>query len=357
MAHAKLSASGSATWANCPASIRIVEQLNLPEETSEYAEEGTKAHEQAEAMLSGKPEPYPEMASDVLPYVELVRELSAGAKLLVEQQLSYDEWVKDGFGTSDAVILRDGEVTIVDLKFGKGVQVFADSNYQLRLYALGALQKYQFEYDIRNVTYYISQPRLDHVSAETISMEELLTWGEWIKQRALLTEDTDAVAVPSAKACQWCKARYLCRARAIEILNVIGSDVLTPDDIGMLIPFADKATKWAKDITQSAFNMLDSGIEVKGYKLVEGDSNRKFLDSSPETLLANGLTEDQIFVRKMNTMGNIEKCLKDTLGTRKAAQEVMSECTVKPVGAKTLVKSSDPRPAIVYSVDTFPIGE
>ena len=93
--HAKLSASGSATWLYCPAAPRIC--AGLPEETSPYAEEGTRAHAQAEAMLRGVEGPHPELGRDVMPYYELVRSLvGQDDTLSIEQQVSFDEWVPGG---------------------------------------------------------------------------------------------------------------------------------------------------------------------------------------------------------------------------------------------------------------------
>ena len=351
-AHAKLSASGAVTWLNCPASPRIC--ANIANESSHFAEEGTRAHAQAEAMLTNAKQPHPDMADDVRDYVELVEELAAGAELHIEQRLKYTEWVADGFGTADAVIISDGTLMIVDLKFGKGVKVNAEENPQLRLYALAALQKWQWDKDITRVRVIVSQPRLDHISSEELSLYEILTWGEWVKERAALTNLPAAPAVPGEKQCRWCRARYTCRARAIASLTVVGSDHLAPSDISALLPHLAEVKSWASDIEAQAMSLLGAGAEVTGYKLVEGRALRTLTDNAVDTLRAAGLDDDAIYRQSYRTLGDIEK----SLGGKKKAAPVLEKCTSKPAGKPIVVLSSDPRPAVAANVTlNFPIGD
>ena len=351
-AHARLSASGANTWLNCPASPRICD--DIPNDSSTYAEEGTNAHAQAEAMLLGANQPHPNMADDVQPYVDLVTELAAGTTPLIEQQLEYSEWVSGGFGTADAVIINNGMLTIVDLKFGKGVKVNANDNPQLRLYALAALQKWQWDYDIDRVKMVICQPRLDHISSEELTVTELLKWGEWVIERAQLTTDPNAPAVPGEKQCRWCRARFTCRARAIEALTVAGSDHLAPADIATVLPMLSSVSSWVKDIEAHAMSLLESGQEVAGYKLVEGRATRKLTDDAVDTLRAAGLDDSAIYRQSYRTLSDIEK----SLGGKKKAAPVLEQCTTKPAGKPAIVPNSDPRPALTMaSVAQFEIGE
>jgi len=344
--HAKLSPSGSATWLNCPAAPRICE--GLPEETSPYAEEGTRAHAQAESMLKGVEGPHQEHGHDVMPYYELVRSLvGQDDTLLVEQKVFFDELVPAGFGIVDALILHtEGTITIVDLKFGQGVKVHAPENSQLRLYALGAVQAHQFTHDITKVRMVICQPRLDHVSEETLDVLALLEWGEWVKGRAKAALEPDAVTVPGEKQCRWCKARRICRARAQYIIDIIGSEHLTPADVAQLLPFAAQAEAWAKDLADHARELLSSGVDVPGYKLVEGRSVRKFIDDAPAVLREAGLTDEQIFRQELKTLTDIEKAL----GGKKKAAVTIKKATIKPQGSPTIVEARDPRPAIGANV-------
>lgn len=355
--HSSRGASSSVTWLNCSAAPRIC--TGLPDESSEHAEEGTRAHDQAEAMLLELPEsmwPYPEMAKDVQPYVDLVFGLiGPDDTLYVEQLVHYDEWVQGGFGTSDAIIIHsDGTMTVIDLKFGKGIRVDAWGNSQLRLYALGSLQQHQFMHNIERVRYMVCQPRLDHVSEETLTVDELLEWAEYVRERAALTYDPNAVATPGDDQCQWCRAKLVCRPRALAVLSVVGSDHLTPANVALLIPHAANAASWAKDVETHAYQLAMDGQELPGYKLVQGVARRQLKSDAPTILSEAGLTRDQIYREELRPLGELEKAL----GGKKKADPVMKLATTKPEGQPVLVKSNDPRPQMKTDLsENFPIGD
>lgn len=250
--HAKLSASGSKRWLACPGSV-VLEAL-FPESELPYAEEGTRAHELAEAKLrylTGriKLEDYnetyrnidkaiqpggvsTEMERYVDVYIDYVMDLYDGLRLnhrdaviFIEERVSYDEYVPGGFGRIDCIILAGKELHIADLKYGKGVAVDAVENPQPRLYALGALQEYGDIYDIDQVTTHIVQPRLNSITTENLTRSELVGWGESIKQVA--ADAYKGTRVYSAgDHCQFCRARATCRERArhylSSILNILG---------------------------------------------------------------------------------------------------------------------------------------
>jgi hypothetical protein len=168
-AHAILSASSADRWLSCPPSARLNEKIK--DEGSSFAAEGTKAHELAErTLVSGRNAhemsgDYPhDMREYVQQYVDYVRAIPG--ELLVEQRMNFSQWVPDGFGTADAVILNDGICHVCDLKFGKGLRVDAIENPQMMLYALGAYAAYDAIYGpISKFVLHVCQPRLDHFDA------------------------------------------------------------------------------------------------------------------------------------------------------------------------------------------------
>ena len=178
MAHAVLSASGSKRWLSCPPSARL--ERKFPDKAGEAAQEGTLAHALAEARIrhwlgeiseSGLTLRIdsiqhdalysPEMGEHVTEYVDLCIEKINAAQgvALVEERLDFSRWVRNGFGTGDMVIIGDGVLEIVDLKYGKGVPVSAEGNTQMQLYALGAIEQYGYIYDFDHVRMSIFQPR------------------------------------------------------------------------------------------------------------------------------------------------------------------------------------------------------
>jgi hypothetical protein len=109
------------------------------------------------------------------------------------------------------------------LKFGKGVQVEAQDNSQLRLYALGAWNEFEMLYDIETVRMTIMQPRLNHISTDEMKLTDLVEWADgYVKPRADMAANGEGEFLPG-EHCRFCKARFTCRARAKETIEADGS--------------------------------------------------------------------------------------------------------------------------------------
>ena len=179
--HAILSASASHRWLNCPPSARLTE--DLPDTTSDFAIEGSDAHELCAYLVEkalGRNARDPnedltfyndemqecaeEYRNYVMEQVEKARGYSRDPTVLIEQRLDFSEWVPEGFGTGDCIIVADGRLQVIDYKHGLGVQVDADHNPQMMCYALGALEMFDGLYNFDNVTMTIFQPRKHNIS-------------------------------------------------------------------------------------------------------------------------------------------------------------------------------------------------
>lgn len=371
--HAKLSSSASKRWLGCPGSVKLSE--HYPNGSSIYADEGTIAHGMAEGMISKDDKlvqkyeveaakfygEHPELNGTFLemkmilqPYVDYVfEEYSAqvhedgAAQLMTEERVDLTEYIPGGFGTSDVVILRQGRLHIIDLKYGKGVSVSAEDNPQLKLYALGTLARFDILYDIEDVVMTIYQPRLDNVSTDTIKAKDLYAWGEEvIKPGAQLALSEDA-PVHAGDWCQFCPARYDCKERArdaMELQKYLGQMVLSPEEIAEILGKIDRLTKFAEDIKDSALTKALDGEEIPGWKVVEGRSIRKYVGSEEEIVRqceGAGYDPALLYERKLLTITNMEKLM----GTKQFA-EVLGAYVEKPEGKPTLAPESDKRPAI-----------
>ena len=371
--HAVLSASGAYRWLACPPSARLEEQFE--ETTSTYAEEGTLAHSIAEQKLrfllkqisaqdyaqalqifeknefySASMLDYIETyASIVMKKVNEAKARSADAVVLLEQKLDFSDWVPEGFGTGDVVIISDGVLEIIDLKYGKGVPVAAEDNAQMRLYALGALATFDSLYDIKIIRMTIVQPRLDSVSSDEITAEMLYWWAdtELIKRAQLAWEGKGEFQ--AGEHCQFCRARFNCRARAEANLELAKMDfrkpeLLTDEEIGEVLKQADELKAWVSDVFDYALvQARDHGKKFKGWKLVEGRSVRKYADEEAvaKTLLEAGYKEEQIYEKKLWGITAMEKLLGKTL-----FNELLGGLVVKPTGKPTLVPETDKRPEL-----------
>lgn len=370
--HARLSASGAKKWINCPGSIQLEE--NFEDKPSQFAEEGTNAHALGEAKIRLATKEYNrtkyhnairnlEITEDMEDYAESYKnyvierynsalQKTPDAILMLEQRLDFSKYVPDGFGTGDAVIIAEGKLEIIDLKYGKGVEVSAVDNPQLRLYALGAYEAFDMLYGFDTVELTIYQPRLDNISSENISVAELLEWGESVKKAAQLANDDSVIECVAGKHCDtgFCKARPVCRAYAEERQKMAVYDfkppaMLTVAEIADIIEQSASLEKWAKLVCDYALEQAyKHGVEYPGYKVVEGRSNRKY--SKPDSEVAkiltdNGYQESDILVHKLKGITDIEKLL-----GKKTFAEVLGSYVVKPPGKPTLVCSEDKRPAI-----------
>lgn len=264
----------------------------------------------------------------------------------VEQRLDFSAWVPRGFGTGDAVIIDNGIIEIIDLKYGKGVPVSAIGNTQMRLYALGAINEFGFFYDIEKVKMTIVQPRLDSVSTDEISAEELLKWAdEYLKPRAELAIKGEGEFC-AGDHCKFCRANAICRARAEKNMEIAKYEFANPPtldnlEISHILDVASDFSKWIKDVESWALQQALQGEIYPGYKVVEGRSNRKWKDEDEvgKLLLANGFQENIIYTKKLDGIGKIEKAI-----GKKKTSELLGDLIVKPQGSPTLVVESDKRP-------------
>ncbi|PLR84634.1 DUF2800 domain-containing protein [Bacillus canaveralius] len=374
-AHAYLSASGSKRWLSCPPSAKLEQEF--PESTSDFAREGTCAHELSELYLqrylelinkatftrrhnkfkkdnaefySQEMEDYVQVYVDfVIERINAARAASSDAVILLEQRLDFSEWVPKGFGTGDVVIISDNIMEIIDLKYGKGVPVSAEDNSQMRMYALGAINQFGVLYEFDRVQMTIVQPRLDSISTDEISTDDLLFWADdFVKPRADMAIAGEG-EFAAGEHCRFCRARFTCRARADANLEMAKlefqkPDLLSFDEIGEVLAKAEELQKWAKDVQGYALDQAENhGVKFPGWKLVEGRSNRKYTDEQlvAQALLAEGYEEEKIYSKSLYGISAMEKAI-----GKKVFVEVLKDLVIKPVGKPTLVPESDKRPEL-----------
>jgi hypothetical protein len=376
-AHAKLSPSSAHRWLYCHASVTL--EAGLPDESSEFAREGTAAHALAEWCLREGLHPIEfigdeiegfvvdaAMADPVADYVDYVRNVQAANEhsvLLVEQRVEFTQWVPGGFGTSDAIVIGDGLCHVIDLKFGQGVKVNAYRNEQAMLYALGVWQTFGALYEIDTFVLHIHMPRLDYVSEFTITVKELLAWAdEVVRPAAEKATGGELTFAPGEKACRFCKARATCKALATHNYELalgrfddLDADVqpvspalLSTDEIVKLLPKLGLISQWAKDVEEYALSVLTHGGALPGYKLVEGRSLRQWGGEEEAATKLEWLLGTDAYTKKLISPAQAEKAL----GRAKAGE--IADLVIKPRGKPTLAPESDPRPAFgAAAVDLF----
>ncbi|MBB6622059.1 DUF2800 domain-containing protein [Clostridium gasigenes] len=379
--HALLSASGASRWMACPPSARL--EQNYPNKSSEFAQEGTLAHELGELTLSHKLgsttvrkfnsefkkiKANPLFTEDMPDYVGIyvdtclervseARDITSDAVVCLEQKLNFSQWVPEGFGTGDMVIIADGTMEIIDLKYGKGIAVSAIENKQMKLYALGAIAEFSFLYDIETIKMTIVQPRLDSISTDIAKAEDLLKWAdEVLAPVAQMAIKGEGEFCPG-NHCGFCNAKAVCKARADKNMELTKYEfeapkVLDYEDIAFILGRVDDLVKWSKDVQDYALARALEGEEFPGWKVVEGRGARKWTseDEVGAVLLEQGFLENIIYTKKLTGITNMETAL-----GKKEVNRLLGDLIEKPPGKPKMAIESDKRPVFIPAVEDFKV--
>ena len=361
--HALLSASSADRWLHCPPSARLCE--GYEDKGSDYAAEGTDAHTLCESRLKkalGMKTKDPvedlswynaEMEDCANGYADYVLELLEQAKqtctdpvVMIEQRVDFSRWVKEGFGTADCIIIADGVMNIVDYKHGKGVEVSAEANPQMMLYALGALEIFDGIYDITEVRMSIYQPRKSNVSVCVMDKDSLLEWAHNdLMYKAKLAYDGEG-EFQCGDWCRFCKAKSECRKRAAANLEIAKYEFQEPPlledvEIAEILGKVDELAAWAAEVKEYALRKAINGQEWPGWKLCEGRSVRRYVneDAVARAVLDAGYSPYEEKILGITAMTA-------ALGKKKFAEIIESKGLIeKPQGKPVLVPMSDKRPA------------
>lgn len=403
--HSIFSPSGSAMWLYCSGSL--IPNLLAGDRSSPEAAEGTVAHGVAEIWLKTGRKP-----RHLIGTIETVVEKDATYHIeITHAMLDHVEryvtwcWQQDGDhfvetkvffsdltpiekqgGTADHCACKPGRLVITDLKYGKGIMVYATNNTQLLLYAYGFFMQYDWFYDFQEIEMRIAQPRLGHFDTWVISRAELLEFAEWVKIRALLAWQVNASRTPGEKQCQWCKVRQDCVAAAMlqdSLIDMVFGDLevtpetmadfkdrvtdewdlykmklpdmntLTLEQKATLIQYRKMCEKWWASLADDLDTLAGQGVQIPYHKLVNGKSFREYTneDQAVEELRFIGLPDDVIFKQSMITPAQAEDAIRKVGYKGKEIPDLMRGFVQKPLGKPVLVSHHDPRPAISETVD------
>lgn len=375
--HALLSPSSAHRWMNCTAAPLL--EAKEEDQSSIFAEEGTLAHaycarklkaflkqdttdeeHEIEALSdqyhTGEMDEYTDTYKTiVLEKFNAARVKTPDAKLLVEVKLDFGRYIPEAFGTSDAIIIADDMMEVIDFKYGKGVRVSAVENPQMMIYALGAWDLFNFEYDIRRIKMTIVQPRIDNLSEYEMDAEELLSWAK----QELSPKAKEAYKGGTQQPgdwCRFCKVRAKCKTLATSCTEAQKANpdprLIGKEDMAQtILPLLPTIKTWLTAVEEYSLEQALAGVEYDGYKVVAGRSNRKITD--PEAVIklldAEGFARDS-YIRptELQTITNLER----NFG-KKQFNELCGDYIDKPQGKPTLVPVSDKRPALNMAEEDF----
>lgn len=389
--HAVCSASSSERWLNCTAAPRFEEMFSGGDTID--TKKGTLAHSICELYgklafsqitkrkfntelkkLKEDPVFADEMIRTAEFYSRYLQEKAmtfpAAPNVSFEMSVDFSEYVPEGFGTCDCIMVGGDMLHITDYKNGRGVIVSSHDNSQMRLYALGALKRYSALYEIKSVSMAIVQPNVsEDVEEDVISAEDLRAWGEEIKPKAIKAYTGMGDYVPGSW-CRFCRGSAHCRAYSKnytaledfkdlfiegklsqeEKAKVPADNMLSDAEIGDLLIRASGLLTWYDTLKDYALNAILDGREIPGWKVVEGRRIRAFADETAalNILRENGYTDETLYKTEAKSLAALEK----EIGLKKFA-ELMSDQITYPAGKPTLVIESDKREPYKPAVADF----
>lgn len=363
--HALLSASGAERWLNCPPSARLEE--TFPDESSGYADEGSLAHKLAELKArkhflnmpqSGYVAALKEIKADPLYTLEMedvtdeyllflksiAMRYPKQPHVALEQRVLYDDVAPEGFGTADCVMLFGSDIHVIDFKYGKGVRVDAAENLQELLYAHGAVRKYETLFSIENVNTHIVQPRISAPSSWALTRAELAMRMDYVRPIAAMAYKGEG-EFAAGDHCRFCRARRRCAARTafcleIEPMKEKKPATLSLAEISAALSRIEAIQSWLTDVENYITSQLLDGVEVPGWKLVEGRGTRVWADQEKafDILKSSGYDESTLYERVAVSLAKLE-----TMVGKKKFNEILTGQIIKNPGKPTLVPESDPR--------------
>lgn len=360
-AHALLSASSAHRWLACPSSAVAAEAY--PEQDTEFTREGTTAHEVAEAVVRAALEnkklelDVPEgLTTEMLNCADEYRDYILGlrtsddAVVLLEQRVDFSPWVPDGFGTADCIIIQGETMDVIDYKYGQGVPVSAEDNPQEKLYGLGALNDYGFAFNVSKVRLHIFQPRLNNISVDELTVEDLMTWAEKTVKPIAEKAAKGKGGYSAGAWCKFCPHAGRCKTLTktcteyVETHSLrVAVPVLAPHEVAEVLEMEPLVSLWLKRVKDQAMTTLLNGGEIPGYKVVEGKlGNRKWTADFQvlEALKAAGYAQEDVTKTELLSPAAMDKAI----GKKKVA-ELLEQFIDRAPGAPTLAPASDKCPA------------
>ena len=376
MSHALLAPSSANRWINCPPSAKL--NAEAGDRDTVFTREGTLAHAVAELkarkyFLTGiGPKKFKtamdefranelwqdEMDGHTDAYLDALKDIAATFAetpyVALEQRVDFSEYVPEGFGTADCIMIGGEVLHIVDFKYGKGVDVSAEDNPQLKLYAVGAILQYMAFYDIFTVRMTIVQPRIKREpDTWEIEARNLLYWAEHEVKPAAALAIAGEGEFAEGDWCRWCAIRGNCRRRAEAQLELAKQDfklppTLTDSEVGVALTLGRRLKSWLSDLEEYALTACLNGADITGWKAVEGRSVRAWTDplTPYEETKRAGVPEEMLYERKPVTLAQLEKIM-----GKKAFGETLSRYVFTPPGKPTLVTADDKRNAITNKPD------
>jgi hypothetical protein len=361
---------------NCPGSVSLIKELNLPEtDEPEYRGLGIAAHEAGAHCLKNGLDAWEvigqkfhtfevdtNMANAIQVYIDTVRPVmeKPGAVSYIEHGLAYSQedynvreiidpradgiLKKYFYGTGDACVVRpdDSYMDVIDYKHGEGIIVEAENNPQLLYYAFGFLLLHP---GIETVRIRIVQPRTFDEPVKTwIVKADFIK--QWVKDRlvpAMQLTEMDGAELDAGSWCRFCPAKLICPMMASLFGAVCKSNPkeivpLTDASLGHSYQYREAVKFYLKAMEDEVFRRLNAGGAVPGTKLVPKKANRVFKPEAPAIFKAK-FGDDAMTPVELKSPAEMAK-----LGAE--ASELVKEYAYTPQTGLTVALDTDKRVAV-----------
>jgi hypothetical protein len=344
---------------NCPGSVALVAKMP-PKPSSSYADEGTLLHDAIALILEGKEtqqsvigmkyegiELTQELFDDKLaPALAALDEIDPNNEMdyLVETKVSFGDLIPGAFGSTDLMGRLGDRAIVLDWKFGSGVAVSAENNYQGMYYAAAAMRTLGCDWvfrDAKEIEIIIVQPPM--VKRWVTTFDRIKEFERELVLAVKKSADVDA-PLNMGSHCRWCAAKPTCPQMTGAVDRAVKSQMQNIDaaNLSRYLEQADLVEQWVSDVRALAFDLLEKDTPVPGYKLVAKRGARQWVDENKvESELKSFIESDLMYTKKIISPAQAEKILK------KAKLELPEGLTVSVSSGSTLARDSDPRPAIV----------
>ena len=340
---------------NCPGSVALVAKMP-PKPGSEYADKGTLLHNAISEILEGRPDVIGSKYNDqvltqelfdekIVPALEALDEIDPTESMLyeVETRVGFGELLAGVFGSTDLIGRIGDRAVVLDWKFGDGVVVDAEENAQLMFYAAAAMRTEAAKWAFEGAT---------EIELIIVQPPAIRRWVTTFERIAQFERDLVAAVKESQKPdarlqhgehCRWCAAKPICprMTGAVDRALKTQLDQVDLPTLGRYLQNAELLEGWIEDLRALAKQMLDSGKQVPGYKLVNKRSTRQWLD---EDKAAKWMEAEGIYPFKAPELFSPAQAEKE-LKKRKMA--LPDELVVAVSSGTTMAPESDPRPAVV----------
>lgn len=360
--HALLSPSSAHRWMQCTNAPHFEELF--PDNASEAASEGTKAHAVCEALLCGSPIIEDDVSDEMMhhaeqyaQYVKDIQNTYGESYLFIEQRLNLNKYVPDSFGTADCVIASDTNIHVIDFKYGMGVRVEVERNPQLMIYALGVLDKYGWAFEnLERIYMHIFQPRMQNIGEYSMSVDELVEWGEKVLAPKAKEAYFGNGVYNAGEWCRFCRGGGACKYRLRQEMMLFEDMELShKDNIAdgeTIAIWLDASDRISDTLTAVKTYALQKAMAERGsiprYKVVEKRTQRRWQNESDlmQLLADKGYNEDAYLNKKIKGITEMTKLLKGT-------EVDINAYLYKPEGAPEIVEVSDKRDELISDEQVF----